>query len=184
MYAHDESRPRNVLGCASLMAHLWLPDSHDTDATPLAAGWMLQPLDDAFELGASARVLRAATPEGPRWVLLAGPSVRVNGDPAVAGIVALRDRDEICTDGRHLVFSTETLAVVVPFVGGDRETLCPRCRLEIVDATPSVACPQCGTWYHQDVARELLCWTYSERCARCDQPTALDAGYRWTPEGL
>ena len=77
MYAHDESRPRNVLGCASLMAHLWLPDSHDTDATPLAAGWMLQPLDDAFELGASARVLRAATPEGPRWVLLRSEERRV-----------------------------------------------------------------------------------------------------------
>jgi len=173
--ALGERRRDDLLSCGTVMAHLWLPEDGD-------AAWTRQPLGGETALGASAGLLRATAPEGHRWVLLAAPSVRVNGSPVAAGIVALRDRDEICADGRRVFFSTESLAEVVPYPGGERTTFCPRCRLEIAAGTLAVRCPHCGVWHHQSA--ELPCWTYAERCVQCDQRTALDAGYRWTPEEL
>ena len=155
------------------MAHMWI---FEADA------WRCEPLRDAAALGAGAELLRATTPDGERWAILGGREIRVNGTPVDAGIVVLRDRDEISAAGRRVFFSTESLATVVPFVAGERPTFCPRCRGPIEDGSPAVLCPNCRVWYHQSA--ELPCWRYAERCALCDQPTALDAGWRWTPEAL
>jgi len=81
-----------------------------------------------------------------------------------------------------MFFSTELLAGVTPYPGSERPILCARCKAEIATASPAVRCPRCGAWHHQ--SDELPCWTYAERCSVCDQPTALDAGFAWTPEEL
>lgn len=165
----------DVLSSGIVMAHLWIPAADERD-------WQLLPLAAVTSVGDSAQVLGSYTPEGRRWVLLGSPAVRVNGLPVGAGLVALRDRDEICADGRRVFFSSEALAAVVPFPGGERATICPRCMLEIPAEAAAVACPQCRVWHHS--TDPLPCWTYAERCALCDQATALDAGFRWTPEAL
>ena len=79
-------------------------------------------------------------------------------------------------------FSTETTARVEPFPGTDRPVHCPRCKLAIEEGTESVRCPRCAIWHHQSETHP--CWTYGERCALCDQETALDAGLRFSPEDL
>ena len=165
------------------MAHLWIGDERESDA--LAASgveWSARPLDADVQVAPSARLMRATTPDGERWVLIGAPSVRVNGIALAAGIAVLRDRDEICTSGHRIYFSTESLATVAPHPGGARPTFCPRCTLEIVAGSTAVACPQCRIWHHQ--SDELPCWTHTPRCASCNHTTALDAGFRWTPEDL
>jgi hypothetical protein len=165
------------------MAHLWVAEPRVDHAGAAIARWSHQPLAGAVDLGSAARLQPATTAEGACWVLLGPPSVRVNGQPASTGIVVLRDRDEICTDGRRVFFSSETLAVVTPYPGAAEPLLCPRCRIEITAGTPAVCCPGCRTWLHQNEAEELPCWTHAPFCTQCDQPTALDAGFRWSPEG-
>jgi hypothetical protein len=143
---------------------------------PLAAG--------ARALG-PARLLRSRSADGERWLVMcaARASVRLNGVLLRAGIRVLRDRDELQVDGfGRVYFSTEQLARVEPFAPGERAAVCPRCKQAIAAGSPAVCCPQCGVWYHQ--SDEFPCWTYAPRCVLCPQPTALDAGYRWTPEGL
>lgn len=163
------------------MAHLWFPESVDDGAA--GAAWTLRPLDGGTALDADTRVMLSAAPDGDRWVLLGAPAVRVNGSPVDTGILVLRDRDEICAGAQRLFFSTEQLAVVAPYPGAVRPAFCPRCKLEIESGSPAVACPRCRVWHHQ--SDDLLpCWTYSGRCALCDQVTALDADFQWTPEEL
>jgi hypothetical protein len=119
------------------------------------------------------------------WVLLAGvkADVRINGIRLSLGIRCLRDRDEIRVGGTDLYyFSTESLAVAEPFPGSPPNTFCPRCRQAIAPGDAAVKCPACGVWHHK--SEDLPCWTYSETCALCSQVTAMDAGYRWTPEGM
>jgi len=174
------------------MAHLWLRDRDGE--------WAALPLEEAvWELGGGRSVRRVAgdrrvdpereaallMPAGLNrsWYLIAAPAcaVRINGAPLPTRIRALRDRDEIQVGSSRLYFSTETLAAVVPFAG-DGETRCARCRMAILSPTPAVACPDCGVWYHQTAT--LPCWTYTPTCALCEQPTALEGGFRWTPEAL
>lgn len=162
------------------MAHLWFPESPD-DATAPGSCWSLHPLFDGIIVDDTAHVLRSPASDGDRWVLIAPASVRVNGGAVDTGIVVLRDRDEVCTATQRLFFSTEVLAAIVPYPGS-KPTPCARCKLEIEPGAPSVACPRCRIWLHQ--SEDLPCWRYAPRCALCDQPTALDAGYQWTPEGL
>ena len=159
------------------MAHLWTSD-------PVGAeGWALMPLDaNTTVLDGSMTLLRRITPEGDIWVLIAPLSARVNGAPLDAGIRVLRDRDELRVDGHRRFFSTETLATVASFPGGDRAVFCPRCKLQIAPESAAVRCPRCGVWHHQ--SEELPCWTYAERCTLCDQSSRLDAGFGWTPEDL
>ena len=157
------------------MAHLWLCESSGGDA------WEMMPLDDDAVAVLSAVQLRRAAGEPDTWTLIGPPRVRVNGHPLDAGIRVLRDRDELRVGGRRAFFSTETLAMVVPFPG-ERPTLCPRCKLEILPGSPAVRCPQCGIWHHQ--SEEFPCWLYSSTCTNCDQLTALDAHFRWSPETL
>jgi hypothetical protein len=176
------------------MAHLWLEGAAGWEAARLPA----EPVEiSAFagpEIGAesvrqdstgkSSALLAPAAAAGARtWVLFAalGSGIRVNGEAPSAGLRVLDDRDEIRTkDGRQMRFSTETLAQIEPFPPSERPIYCGRCRQPIETGAPAVRCPGCGVWYNQ--APELPCWTYSEKCAFCDQATALDAGFQWTPE--
>jgi len=128
-----------------------------------------------------AQLLRRPTPAGDAWVLVGMPAVRVNGSPLAAGIRVLRDRDELVVGGSRVFFSTESLAAIEPFAG-DEAVSCPRCGLGIPPRSPAVLCPHCRVYHHQ--SDELPCWTYTEHCATCDQSTALEAGFRWTPEAL
>jgi len=157
------------------MAHLWTRET-------TADEWTRMPLTDDAMTVPPAMLLRRATAEHDVWVLLAAPSVHVNGARLLTGIRVLHDRDELRAGDRRSFFSTESLAEVVAFPGGERPVFCPRCKLEIAPTSPAVRCPQCRVWHHQ--SEEFPCWTYGERCAMCDQPTALDAGFRWSPEEL
>jgi len=157
------------------MAHLFT-------TTRDAGEWSRRPLDADTLIADDARLVRATTPDGERWVVLGAPSVRVNGVALGAGIAVLRDRDELFAAGVRMFFSTETLAVIAPFPAGVEDVLCARCRTSMVADTPAVRCPDCGAWHHQTDG--LPCWIYTERCARCPRTTAFDADYAWTPEGL
>ena len=178
-----------------IMAHLWRLDG---------TTWGRQPLDrKRVELNAQPDGLvqnQASLPTGgekavlgcyelhdqpPHWVLLvrASTGVRVNGQPLLGGIAVLKDRDEILLGGRTRVyFSTEEEAKVESFPGGERPVFCARCRQSIQPGTPAVRCPSCGHWSEQSESKP--CWTYGPSCPLCDQPTAFDAGLRWTPEEL
>ena len=118
-----------------------------------------------------------------RWVALAGPAshLRVNGIPLAAlGMRVLADRDEVSLPGvGSTYFSTEVRAGVVQFPGAERAVFCGRCRQAIQAGSPAVRCPHCGIWYDQ--SEELPCWRYSATCAYCENSTALDAGFSWTP---
>lgn len=176
------------------MSHLWIEEQ--------PGDWAAMPLNQprvALELlspavnrsgGANDRRLPVTLvrhPERARapWHLLAasGTDVWVNGIPLVGGLRVLDDRDHIRIgdDGRFF-FSTEDLARVDPMPGADKAMVCPRCRQPIERGTAAVRCPQCALWHHQ--SSELPCWTYSPTCALCPQPTALDAGFQWTPVEL
>ena len=176
------------------MAHFWCRGSNED--------WVVHSLQsEAYALsrdpespvqaiekgnGAPAPVVRRYAGDRNEWLLIAGPNpsrVNVDGLPLQLGIRVLRDRDEVRVGNLRMFYSAETLARIVPFSKTDaKKPLCPRCRQPIVEQTPAVRCPQCGVWYHQ--SEDLPCWTYSEECALCDQPTELEAGYRWTPENL
>ena len=122
-----------------------------------------------------------------RWLMQWGAlqDVRVNGIRQTLGLRILAHRDEIKVGGADAVFfSTEKLARVADFPGGDRPAYCARCKSPIAKGVPSVQCPMCRVWYHQQPADERPCWTYRERCVFCTQPTDFAAGFRWTPEGI
>ena len=124
-------------------------------------------------------------PAARGWHLLAPPhrEVWLNGLPVLAGVRTLCDRDEIRTDaGDTFFFSTEELAAVTALPAGDATIMCPRCRQQVETGTSAVRCPQCNLWHHQ--SDTLPCWTYAPTCAMCPQPSALDAGFQWTPTEL
>jgi hypothetical protein len=175
------------------MAVLWAPDADGQ--------WAALPLDDATSLDLSAtpprrlsRGPRAAGPAAPvvlvpasgtSWALVWGPErrIRINGIPQAAGLRVLEDRDEIRIAGVGSVFfSTESLARVEPFPGADRPVPCARSKIPIEKGTPAVKCPRCGVWYL--MTDDAPAWTYDAHCAFCPQPTALSAGFQWTPEEL
>jgi hypothetical protein len=175
------------------MAHLWTQDQS-------AGEWVAMPLTDSALVVAApgahalhlrprgefpnppAALLRSQLDGRESWVLTG--AARVNGMPLLTGIRVLRDRDELEIGGLCAFFSTETLALVQPMPRGDKPVFCPRCKQAIEPKSAAVRCPQCRVWHHQ--SDDLPCWTYAnaEHCSLCDQPTALDAGYRWTPEEL
>ncbi|MGO8757452.1 MAG: hypothetical protein ACLQG3_04940 [Terracidiphilus sp.] len=170
------------------MAHLW---------TRGTSGWDAQMLDDVgIDVAALAtssapevlpakkvaRLLRTDSGGSKLWALIASGDcdVRVNSRSVSAGLCVLSDRDEIRIGAEVQYFSTEALAAVVAFPAFDRPVFCGRCRQQIEAGAPAVCCPGCGIWYNQSA--DLPCWTYSEKCAFCGHPTALDAGFTWTPE--
>jgi Zn finger protein HypA/HybF involved in hydrogenase expression len=177
------------------MAHLWLKNESEQWAVLLleADAFVLttnppQPMRNAHATDESVSkvVLLCDRRAGEAsWVLISGRErdVRINGVPLALGVRVVADRDEIFVAGiGHLYFSTESLARVEEFPGAEQKLYCPRCKQEVERDNAAVKCPQCHVWYHQ--SEGLPCWSYSETCAVCPQLTALDAGYRWTPEGL
>jgi hypothetical protein len=52
-------------------------------------------------------------------------------------------------DGPSIFFSTERLACIEPFPGGDAATFCPRCKQVIESGGAAVRCPACGSWHRQ-----------------------------------
>jgi len=179
------------------MAQMWFLEScEDGGAGPAAPEWAPFPLEAAACRILDGRPVRAPATRGCRaasalllrgqgdteaWLLVGPETSRVNGLPLLAGIRILQDRDELLLGGRRAFFSGERLAVVEPFPGADRPIFCPRCKQVLQPHSPAVQCPQCRVWHHSG---ELQCWAYTNRCALCDQPTDLSAGFRWTPEGL
>lgn len=177
------------------MAHLWLKNESEQWAVlPLEANAFLlttnppRPLpctSDTDESVSRIVLLRDRREGKDSWVLISGVErdVRINGMSLALGVRVVSDKDEIFVEGvGSLYFSTESLAHVESFKGALQMLYCPRCKQEVKAETPAVKCPQCGVWYHQ--SEELPCWAYAETCALCPQLTDLDAGYRWTPEGL
>lgn len=149
-------------------------------------GWTPTLLDgDGLALGSSAAIRGFDGVNEAAWMLFAasGARVLVNGLPVTIGIVVLSDRDEIRVSSEPpLYFSTETLAEVAPFPESGPRGFCPRCRQPIAPGSHAVRCPGCGLYHH--ASEDLSCWTYSAQCAGCSHDTALDAGFRWTPEDL
>ncbi len=171
------------LGQEASMAHIW----HQDEAK---GGWRVYPLESASGGGvvvedgvAEISWHRSDNAGDGVWVLEAAESVRVNGESLLIPFRVLEERDEIVLpSGRLLYFSKEGRARVTPLPHGTVEVCCARCRQPIAVGSPSVACPACGAYHHQ--ADDLPCWTYAPRCSLCDQPTALDADYHFTPEAL
>jgi hypothetical protein len=169
-----------VIWIHSPQEHRWLPVALIGNTVALS-GDPEQPIAST-EVGAPALVM--PLPGGAERILLSpnGANVRVNGDPVLLGVRVLRDRDAICIGSADPVFfSTESVPRVAPF-DGDRAMPCARCHTPIVNGAPAVCCPRCRKWHH--AGDEVPCWNYAEKCAGCDQPTALDGGYQWSPEGL
>ncbi len=130
-------------------------------------------------------VSRPVNGTGDAWALLAPAEtpLLVNGRDVDHGIVALADRDEIrWPSAAPLFFSTEEPAAVAPFPSDGTRGSCPRCKRPIAAGAAAVRCPGCAIWHHASEA--LPCWTYAETCAVCTQPTAVDAGFLWTPEEI
>lgn len=174
------------------MAHFWILDDSKRwtpaplvgDAAVLAGGEVHRADDTITRAEAHARVLlrRFADPSNS-WALLTDqPHVRVNGSPVPLGMLVLEDRDEIRLPDLTAWFSTETQAQVEPFPESTARGFCPRCKQIIPPGSAAVRCPSCGLWHHE--SDTLGCWTYALTCSACAQETALDAGFRWTPEDL
>lgn len=174
------------------MAHFWiLNDSKEWTPRPLVddgavlVGGELHRVDDTItKTEAHARVLLRRLADPPNtWALLTShPRVRVNGSPVPLGMVVLEDRDELSLPAFTAWFSTETQAQVDPFPESTARGFCPRCKQAIASGSAAVRCPSCGLWHH--ASEDLPCWTYAPTCSGCAQETALDAGFRWTPEDL
>jgi hypothetical protein len=178
------------------MAHLWIPDNK--------GDWSVLLLDQNYYLLSAdatcpARLLPAPhareddillgrykkNGSGESWVVKCSRRARVtvNSRPIYMGVKVLSDRDEILLgDALRIFFSTERQARVEPFPGAAEPVFCPRCKREILKGALAVRCPGCDSWSHQ--TDEFKCWTYTPTCPVCDYPSALDAGFRWTPEEL
>jgi len=179
------------------MAHFWLRDDDgDWAVLLLESGIWDLAADTPRRLrgkrsrsrsGGTALLLSSGSgteAEATCWMVLtsSGSNLRINGRLVSVGICALEDRDEIRIEDRTLYFSTECLAETGPFLAGANPLFCPRCKQALEDEAPAVRCPGCGVWHHQ--SDELPCWSYASTCALCEQPTDLEAGYRWAPEEL
>jgi hypothetical protein len=167
------------------MAQLWLHHANQWAVLPLERTPLpLAELPAAAAVPRDTLLVRGGDGRG-EWHLLARPSsgISLNGLPFLAGVRTLLDRDELRVPALGaLFFSTERLARVEPFPLEGHEVSCPRCRQPIAPGTPAVRCPGCEVWHHG--SEELPCWSYAASCALCQQSTAADAGYHWTPEEL
>ncbi len=170
------------------MAVLWIHHEREQGWCPVPLNGVAVALGEASPppgaAGVDAPVLMLSVADGAESVLMSGVGAApsINGDPLALGIRVLRDHDAIrIGSSDSMFFTTESLAQVVPFPE-PRPVPCARCKTDITPGSPAVKCPKCGAWHHQ--GEELSCWTYAEKCAGCDQPTAMDGQYAWTPEGL
>ena len=157
------------------MAHLWVFGP--------AQGWTPQSLaGDAAEAVAGVLLRRLVDPPNTWALITRQPNARLNGLPVPLGLAVLEDKDEIRVPGLTAWFSTEAQALVEQYPELAVRGCCPRCKQGIDVATPAVRCPACNLWHH--ASDDLPCWTYAPTCAACAQETALDAGFRWSPEEL
>lgn len=120
------------------------------------------------------------------WALLdsrpPAQRLRVNGAALVTGVRVLRDRDAVgLGEGGLIFYSTDRQAVVEVLPERRAGARCGRCQTVIEAGAMAVACPVCRTLHHQTEA--LFCWTYLERCSRCDRLTA-EGEFGWSPEVL
>lgn len=115
------------------------------------------------------------------WVLIGTEAVRVNGSPLLGGVRVLRDRDELRVGARRCFFSEEEPPRLVSFPGAEPPVDCARCTQPLAAGDAAVRCA-CGLWHHQ--TPDLPCWADFAHCAQCPRPTALDGGYRWSPDEL
>ena len=131
------------------------------------------PADRLYPLGPDATLVPVA--DG-RCGLLTSGRVRVNGQPALL-IKVLSDRDEVELPDRvpHYV-TVDAVVEVVPFPAGGRLTRCARCGSPLQAGDPSVVCPRCHVTCHQ--MPDLPCWSHSDTCPACLQPTV---GFAWQP---
>lgn len=123
----------------------------------------------------------AASGSGSRYLLVSRERVLINGLSPLGGLRALRHKDEISL-GRmagRVFFSNESLAQVGTYPGSGEKAHCPRCKDQINQGQPSVRCPRCSVYYHQQEGRD--CYTYGETCVICGQRTALGT-YSWVPD--
>ena len=175
------------------MAILWFSVNGELVAQRMApgtfaltgpAGQPAQVQEPLAPPAAPALLLGWADASQETWVCLEGneQDVRINGEQLPLGLRVLRHKDEILIAAQRLFFSTERLARVESFTGAAPADRCPRCTQPIPAGGAAVQCPACGGWHHQSA--DLPCWTYTAHCALCDQPTALNADYGWTPEDL
>lgn len=167
------------------MAQLWIEEANAWAVVPLSGTRVALAGLPGARPDLPAVLIRAGTDERADWHLLATPSSRiaVNGLPLLDGMRTLSDKDEIRIPAAGaLFFSTERLAQVEPLPVAGHEVSCPRCRQPIAPESPAVRCPGCEVWHHGSA--ELPCWSYAATCALCQQPTAADAGFKWTPEEL
>lgn len=149
--------------------------------------WEARRLEGVLELGSTGDSRVCLCPGADGYMLLAAPEAHawLNGRAVMPGVpVQLLDRDEIRLGRERFYYSTEQLARVEPFPGGDRPMYCPRCRQAIEAGEAAVRCPnpQCGCWHHS--SDELPCWSYAATCALCPQPTETGGAYQWTPEEI
>jgi Prokaryotic RING finger family 1 len=137
-----------------------------------------------LEPGANDACLLVRVAGHDQWAALVADDAEVhhNGTRIAAGLRTLEHRDALALGGTTpLFFTTEESAHVETFEAAAPVT-CPRCRGEVHPGDAAVRCPSCGVMHHE--AGDRNCWTYAPTCALCSQPTALDAGLRWTPEEL
>ncbi len=190
------------------MAHIWVPDdegwsvlvlARDTDCALDGYPPRLVPRGKGNQdAGPAVRLCPLDASEGPArgWCLVAAPAaeVLVNGLPLAAGMRVLRDRDEIRVGAaERYFFSTEEQARLEVYTPPEAEVedhqqgsagACPRCHTPIKPGDTVVRCAACGILHHQDEEQGLVCWTYTEQCALCNQSTDLEAGFAWSPEEL
>lgn len=182
------------------MAHIWHTDDRDRwqavrlPKAPVALatqrGRLLRAVGSVPVAGACLRPRLTSAHAADAWVLMfnADCPIWVNGLQVPPGFCVLRDRDELRLGSGdvtvRLFFSDEVLPSVTSFPGSAQPAFCPRCRLPLKQGDAAVRCPNgsCGIWHHQTA--EFPCWTYAEGCAVCRQSTDLEAGFRWSPEGL
>lgn len=163
------------------MPFVWKESEVGWRAEALAGGALAVAAADPG--GGAVLLLRSRSPAGEEWFVLAvsDGGVELNGAPLHTGIRALRDRDLLVVEGVGDVFFTgERLAQVVEFPGSETPVYCPRDQRALLAGESAVQCPApaCAAVHHTE------CWLYARHCALCDQPTALDNGFRWTPDEL
>ena len=184
------------------MAHLCMTKEHELMVLPLGRSGSVEVRADkggytfhsapvnAGKLSADGFLLVPWDESGkPCWALVCsrGTEACVNGSPAIAGLQVLSDRDAVTMGKRSspVFFLDEDPVRIEPFPRARDTVKCRRCRTPITEGQPSVRCPGCGQWYHQETGgRE--CWTYkgAKHCMQCKHPTSLDGTFSWTPEGL
>lgn len=163
-------------------ASRWQPHFLDQDLYALVPEAGPRPYSTEQPDLAPALLVRSAA-DACAFALIARDETSLNGTPLRCGLSMLSDRDEIrFADGRRFYFSTERLATVEPFPDVDKPAKCVRCKTALDRGDDAVRCVGCDLWFHQTT--ELGCFAHAANCPVCETATALDTGYRWTPEEL